>query len=229
MIMKQFNLVKYLENPNQKIITKDGKSVRIICADREASDFPIVALIKIRDREGVFMYSLNGQCCDSKNTDLDLFFVTEDTENEEKTVTPMATTKVARGGISTKQFNLEEYLKNPHRKIVTKDGKSARIICTDRNGLNIKPIAALITIPDGYEIIETYWENGVATRGYEDNPYNLFFATEKKSGWLNVYTDDEYERGCHFSGGIFNTKEEALEHISSRYTYADTVKIEWEE
>lgn len=128
-----------------------------------------------------------------------------------------------------RQFNLEEYLKNPHRKIVTKDGKSARIICTDRNGLNIKPIAALITIPNGDEIIETYWENGVATRGYEDNPYNLFFATEKKSGWLNVYTDDEYERGCHFSGGIFNTKEEALEHISSRYTYADTVKIEWKE
>lgn len=76
--MKQFNLVKYLENPNQKIITKDGKSVRIICTDRESSDFPIVALIKFRDREGVFMYSLNGQCCDTKNTDLDLFFVSKE-------------------------------------------------------------------------------------------------------------------------------------------------------
>lgn len=128
-----------------------------------------------------------------------------------------------------KQFSLEEYLEHPDRKVVTRDGRSVRIICTDRNGLNVKPITALITIPNGDEIIKTCWKDGVETRGVEDNPYDLFFATEKKSGWLNVYTDDEYERGCHFSGGIFNTKEEALEHISSRYTYADTVKIEWEE
>ena len=128
-----------------------------------------------------------------------------------------------------KQFNLDEYLKNPNRRIITKDGRSVRIICTDRKGLNVKPIAALITLPDGDEVIKTYWRNGVETQGYEGCPNDLFFATEKKSGWLNVYTDDEYERGCHFSGGIFNTKEEALEHISSRYTYADTVKIEWEE
>jgi len=33
--MKQFNLAEYLENPNKKIITKDGKSVRILCANRE--------------------------------------------------------------------------------------------------------------------------------------------------------------------------------------------------
>lgn len=30
-----------------------------------------------------------------------------------------------------KQFNLSEYLKNPSRKIVTKDKKDVRIICTD--------------------------------------------------------------------------------------------------
>ena len=35
MIMKQFNLAEYLENPNKKIITKDGKSVRILYANRE--------------------------------------------------------------------------------------------------------------------------------------------------------------------------------------------------
>lgn len=31
-----------------------------------------------------------------------------------------------------KQFSLEEYIKNPSRKIVTRDGKEARIVCTDK-------------------------------------------------------------------------------------------------
>lgn len=31
-----------------------------------------------------------------------------------------------------KQFSLDEYLKNPTRPIVTRDGRSVRIICTDR-------------------------------------------------------------------------------------------------
>ena len=33
-----------------------------------------------------------------------------------------------------KQFSLEEYLEHPDRKVVTRDGRSVRIICTDRNG-----------------------------------------------------------------------------------------------
>ena len=30
-----------------------------------------------------------------------------------------------------KQFNLEEYLKNPSRKVITRDGREARINCTE--------------------------------------------------------------------------------------------------
>lgn len=33
-----------------------------------------------------------------------------------------------------KQFSLEKYLANPERKIVTREGKKVRIICTDRAG-----------------------------------------------------------------------------------------------
>ena len=43
-----------------------------------------------------------------------------------------------------KPFNLAEYLKNPCRKIVTRDGWSTRIICTDRKDTNAKPIVALV-------------------------------------------------------------------------------------
>ena len=32
-----------------------------------------------------------------------------------------------------KQFSIEEYLKNPDRKVVTRNGLPVRIICTDRN------------------------------------------------------------------------------------------------
>lgn len=46
-----------------------------------------------------------------------------------------------------KQFNLEEYLKNPSRKVVTRDGRNARIICTDAKGKY--PIVALMEISDG--------------------------------------------------------------------------------
>lgn len=79
-----------------------------------------------------------------------------------------------------KQFNLEEYLENPSRKIITQDGRCVRIVCTDRSGLNVKPIVALITIPNGDEVIKTYWENGVETHGYEGYPNDLFFAPNKK-------------------------------------------------
>ena len=33
-----------------------------------------------------------------------------------------------------KQFNLEEYKKNPNRRVITRDGKNTRIVCTDMIG-----------------------------------------------------------------------------------------------
>lgn len=212
--MKQFNLAEYLENPNRKIITKDGKSVRILCANREGWEKKIIALVNIKGKEAVYIYFPNGRYLDSRETTLDLFFLTEDEG------------KTAWGRTSIKQFSLEEYLNNPQRKVITRDGRNVRIVCTDRRGLSVKPIAALITIPNGDEIIKTYWENGVATQGYEDNPNDLFFATEKKTRWLNVYTDDDKNP---IAGSFFETEEEAIENKSTGYTYIATVKIEVEE
>ena len=128
-----------------------------------------------------------------------------------------------------KQFSLEEYLRNPQKKIITKDGRNVRIICTDRKGLNVKPIAALITLPDGDEVIKTYWRNGVETRGYEGCPNDLFFATEKKTGWINVIrvASDQTE-AITFTGMVYPTKAEAIEDYHGR-GLLDTIKIEWEE
>lgn len=125
-----------------------------------------------------------------------------------------------------KQFSLEEYLKNPTRKIVTRDGHNARIICTDRRGLNVKPIATLITIPNGDEIIKTYWENGVETQGYEDNPNDLFFVPIKKEGWIKVYYGKS-RCNTFVCNRIFATKEEAEKQKNDNVVAI--IKIEWEE
>ena len=74
-----------------------------------------------------------------------------------------------------KQFNLQEYLANPSRQVVTRDGRKVRIVCTDRKGLCTKPIVALITLPNCDEIVKCFWDNGIETAGSEDKN-DLFFA-----------------------------------------------------
>ena len=85
-----------------------------------------------------------------------------------------------------KAFNLKEYLKDPSRKVVTRDGRPVRIICTDRKGLDVKPIVALITLPNCDEIVKCFWDNGIETAGSEDKN-DLFFVPTKHEGWMNLY------------------------------------------
>lgn len=225
--MEQFSLQEYLENPQRKIVTRNGDKIRIICTDKKSTGYPIVALLEYSDenttnKEAVIFYNKKGKI-NLCNNNVDLFFATED---EEKNDTSTTTAKITRGGTSMKQFSLKEYLENPNRKIITKDGRNVRIICTDRKGLNVKPIAALITLPDGDEVIKTYWRNGVETQGYEGCPNDLFFTSEKKTKWINVYIDDDKNP---IVGSFFETEEEAVENKSTGYTYIATVKIEVEE
>ena len=121
------------------------------------------------------------------------------------------------------KFNLEEYLKNPSRKLVTRDGREARIICTDRRDLNFPIIALIENISGGGEKAYSYTKDG---RHYTDCPdiFDLFFAPEKHEGWVNVYKEgtNSYLEGC-----ICVTKEEA-KRIRG-YGYITTIKIEWEE
>lgn len=42
--MKQFNLEEYLKDPNKKVVTRDGRNVRIICTDRKGTEYSVVAL-----------------------------------------------------------------------------------------------------------------------------------------------------------------------------------------
>ena len=121
-----------------------------------------------------------------------------------------------------KQFNLEEYLKNPSRKVVTRDGSKVRIICTDKNG--DCPIVALITTLDGVaEETVTYKENGKFF-GDTSYKYDLFFAPEKHEGWINIYRNGNYFVRDTY---VWPTEEDAKRNAVSDHSI--TIKIEWEE
>ena len=125
-----------------------------------------------------------------------------------------------------KQFNLEEYLKNPDRQIITKDGRNVRIICTDARG-NF-PIIALVETDNGNETVLRLKENG---RFYNDteNSSDLFFATKKKNGWVNIYEADGKEK-LRTSCRVYKTLDKALKekeaHCDDEY-YLKTIKISW--
>lgn len=119
-----------------------------------------------------------------------------------------------------KQFNLKEYLENPSRKVVTRDGRNARIVCTNKKGID--PIVALVTKYDSdTELAYTYTKNGEFVGGIITK-YDLLFAPEKHEGWVNVYRIGGL--GCRC---IFDSEEKARQ-CADEGAIA-TVKIEWEE
>ena len=124
-----------------------------------------------------------------------------------------------------KPFNLDEYIANPSRKVVTRDGKAkARIICTDAK--SEYPIIVLLSYSENSEGCEAYTEDGRFSIDGESNS-DLFFAPEKKSGWVNIYKmpdTDELEASC-----IFSTKEKAEFYSVDNTNYVATTRIEWEE
>ena len=129
------------------------------------------------------------------------------------------------GGIYMKQFNLEEYLKNPSKNVVTRMGRKVRIICTDRED-SIYPIIALIKDDKREsEILVTYTKDGIPAE-YNEAYYTLFFAPEKKSAWINLY-----KMNSIISPGprVYDTKEEAESAAGDKSYYISTIKIEWEE
>ena len=123
-----------------------------------------------------------------------------------------------------KEFSLEEYLKDPSRKVVTRDGRPVRIICTDRKGAT--PIIALVNDGLSEELGHAFYSDGKIFSD-EDNELDLFFAPEKHEGWINIYADinDNSHPGNH----IFESKEEAEEEGEKGSGYVTTIKIEWGE
>ena len=89
--MKPFNLKTYLENPFLKVITRDGRPVRIVSTNArlfspgpDATIYPVVALIKASstnrgkhpNEEILLCYSTDGHVVAGRDDRSDLFFET---------------------------------------------------------------------------------------------------------------------------------------------------------
>lgn len=119
-----------------------------------------------------------------------------------------------------KPFNLKEYLENPSRKVVTRDGKAVKIHCTNHIGSH--PVIAEI---EGERYSYCYNKNGECF--CNPSMSDLFFAPEKHEGWVNVYK--EFESNSNYMGRICNSEEEAKKKTDINGIYLATIKIEWEE
>ena len=119
-----------------------------------------------------------------------------------------------------KQFNLDEYLKNPTRKVITRDGSPVKIHCT-----NYTKNQFIIAEIEGTNLSETFDKNG-KWLSLVDTEKDLFFAPEKHEGWINLY-----KINSTISPGpqAYNTKEEAESVAGDKSYYISTIKIEWEE
>lgn len=125
-----------------------------------------------------------------------------------------------------KQFNLEEYLANPSRKVVTRDGRNVRIVCTDRKHSRY-PIVALVEnkLAEGENSVYYTKEGKFFNNVLAD--IDLVFVSEKKEGWINLYrtkTSSQY-----VTSNPYDSEEKAIEIGMTSENYIATTKIEWEE
>lgn len=117
-----------------------------------------------------------------------------------------------------KQFNLDEYLKDPNQKVVSREGIPVKIHCT--NYTPDKPVVAEI---EGLGYSSSYSANGSKHDTFK-SPEDLFFASRER--WMNIYKSK-----CDVYPGriFFSTKEEAEDTGRKHDDYVATARVELEE
>lgn len=133
-----------------------------------------------------------------------------------------------------KQFDLQEYLVLSKPRVVTRDGRPVRMICTDSD-VDGGPIVAIVTMANKRKQVLQYYENGryyFSSDSRSDD--DLFFAPTKHTDYINLYHN---EFGYFLGDREFETEEEAKKVGASVETgtrvgdnsYITTIKAEWEE
>lgn len=205
--MEQFNLEEYLENPNQKIVTRDGRSVRIICTNRKSENCPIVTLIQdsTDDCEYVYYYTIDGKGVIRGDVSMDLFFATEKQEcpfkKGDRVLVRDYDNEVWRPRIFSSYDSYDKECKYKYEC----DGDDDKYIqCIPYN--------------------EHTWKLLGTTDEYKEE--NMKQHSKKKTGWANVY---KYYGDTPIIGEVHDTKEKAMSIINQTLTYVDTIKIKWNE
>lgn len=124
--------------------------------------------------------------------------------------------------MAMKRFNLEEYLANSSKKVITREGRAVKIYCT--NYIGSMPIIAEI---EGSGNSLAFYRDGKYSNAGDNSPFDLFFASKKQEGWINVFGDAL--EGNYVGDRLFKTKEDAEEEGKKWIGHKAVVKIEWEE
>lgn len=122
-----------------------------------------------------------------------------------------------------KQFSLDEFKKNPNRKVVTRSGRPVRILCTDAKG--DCPVFGLALGVDNCEF--PIMCSSIGETEFEED--DLFFDTVTNEGWVNLYRT---KREMITFGYFRKTIEDAIKEIDNKSNdcrHIATVKISWEE
>ena len=76
--MKQFSLNEYFKDVNQKVVTREGRQVRIVCTDAPVKNYPVTGYVLGNDNKwlGPFSWSKDGerQIAHPIPSENDLFF-----------------------------------------------------------------------------------------------------------------------------------------------------------
>ena len=118
-----------------------------------------------------------------------------------------------------KPFSIKEHLEHPDWKVVTREGRPVRIVYTELDD-SVYPVVAVINNWHA----QKFTAGGLFQAG-KKMKYDLFFASERHEGWVNVtrsVADNEA-----FCGKIYASQLEA--EINADDCTLATVKIKWEE
>lgn len=126
------------------------------------------------------------------------------------------------GGITMVQFNLDEFLKDRRRKVVTRSGLPVQI-----KGIYFSNPSYPVKAEINNLYTRDFTENGLYQIDSETE-YDLFFATEKHVGWINTFRGPSYELYIR-DFRIFRSKEDAEESAKTYRVYVKPIRIEWED
>lgn len=80
--MQKFDLSIWLQDKSRKVVTRDGRPVRIICWDKKDIEYPIVGLVSnengLKEKEGCCSFAINGKAWG--DACYDLFFADKEEE-----------------------------------------------------------------------------------------------------------------------------------------------------
>ena len=129
-----------------------------------------------------------------------------------------------------KEFDLEAA--KAGKKVMTRAGLEARIICFDKRFQGETNMVVLLKdkLPFGNynELIRTYKLDGTSIG--KDRDKDLVMASEKKEGYVNLYKSPTM---IYTGRGVSETEDEAKHSAALRVDrdviHLATIKIEWEE